>query len=134
MDLPRRIPDKKKGFYRQFNDQINYEFIEGDSHSIKAVNKLSHILKDKKIDFIFIDGDHSYEGVKKDYYNYISFLSEGGLIAFHDIRSRYFGVRKFWDEIKDEYHYKEIMSPKEVNSPGIGILYLGARAKHSYEL
>jgi len=124
MDLPRRIPNKKKEFYRQFNNKINYEFIEGDSHSIKTVNKLSNILKHKKIDFIFIDGDHSYEGVKKDYENYKSFLSVGGIIAFHDIKSRDFNVRKFWNEIKNEYHFKEIISPKEDDSPGIGILYL----------
>lgn len=124
IDLPRRIPNKKKEFYRQFNNKINYEFIEGDSHSIKAINKLSNILKHKKIDFIFIDGDHSYEGVKKDYENYIPFLSEGGIIAFHDIKSRDFSIRKFWNEIKNEYHFKEIISQKEDDSPGIGIIYL----------
>lgn len=34
--------------------------------------------------FIFIDADHSYEGVKKDWMNFSQLLAPKGLIAFHD--------------------------------------------------
>lgn len=37
-----------------------------------------------KIDFLFIDGDHSYEGVKKDFDLYLPLMNKGGIIAFHD--------------------------------------------------
>ncbi len=40
---------------------------------------------DKKIDFIFIDGDHSYEGVKKDVDLWIPKLNPGALVVMHDI-------------------------------------------------
>ena len=40
---------------------------------------------DKKVDFIFIDGDHSYEGVKKDVDLWIPKLNQGALIVLHDI-------------------------------------------------
>lgn len=36
------------------------------------------------IDLLFIDGDHSIEGCKNDYLNYIPHLKKGGYIAFHD--------------------------------------------------
>lgn len=36
------------------------------------------------IDFIFIDGDHSYEGIKKDWELYTLKLKKGGIIAMHD--------------------------------------------------
>lgn len=36
------------------------------------------------IDLAFIDGDHSYEGVKKDFLNVMKHLSPGGHILFHD--------------------------------------------------
>ena len=36
-------------------------------------------------DFIYIDGDHSYEAVKKDLYEYFDLVEEGGIIAGHDI-------------------------------------------------
>jgi hypothetical protein len=38
-----------------------------------------------KFDFIFIDGDHSYEGVRNDYEKFKQFLASDGFMAFHDI-------------------------------------------------
>lgn len=36
------------------------------------------------IDYIFIDGDHNYEAVKKDYEDWLPFVKTDGVIAFHD--------------------------------------------------
>ena len=38
----------------------------------------------KKIDLIFIDGDHSYKSVKKDFNNAIKLLNPNGMILLHD--------------------------------------------------
>jgi hypothetical protein len=38
----------------------------------------------KMFDVIFIDGDHSYDAVKRDFYNSIKFLKENGKIILHD--------------------------------------------------
>jgi len=35
-------------------------------------------------DFIFIDGDHTYEAVKKDFEDWYPLTKPGGFIAFHD--------------------------------------------------
>ncbi|WP_276480584.1 class I SAM-dependent methyltransferase [Paraflavitalea pollutisoli] len=35
-------------------------------------------------DFIFIDGDHSYDGIKKDWEQYSLKVRPGGIIALHD--------------------------------------------------
>ena len=42
------------------------------------------VIQDIKIDFLFIDGDHSYEGVKKDFDLYQKIMGEFGIIAIHD--------------------------------------------------
>jgi hypothetical protein len=34
--------------------------------------------------FIFIDGDHSYQGVRQDILDYFPILAPGGIMAFHD--------------------------------------------------
>ena len=34
--------------------------IQGDSHSIETLKKIEGILKGRNVDFLFIDGDHSY--------------------------------------------------------------------------
>jgi predicted O-methyltransferase YrrM len=46
-------------------------------------------MQDIKIDFLFIDGDHSYEGVKKDFELYSTLLSDKGIIVIHDTDSNY---------------------------------------------
>jgi predicted O-methyltransferase YrrM len=40
---------------------------------------------DEPIDFLFIDGDHSYDGVKADVDAWFSKLKPGATVAFHDI-------------------------------------------------
>ncbi|HTD39435.1 MAG TPA: class I SAM-dependent methyltransferase [Mucilaginibacter sp.] len=37
-----------------------------------------------KTDFLFIDGDHSYEGVSKDWHLYSTLLKKNSIVAFHD--------------------------------------------------
>ena len=47
---------------------------------------------------IFIDGDHSYEGVWSDYHNYRHMLAPNGLVVFHDTVVCK-GVKKLVDEL-----------------------------------
>lgn len=102
-------------------------FIEGNSHHLTTLDKLKKTLKGVSIDFLFIDGDHTYDGVKKDYEMYSTLVNSGGIIVFHDIndtqrhRERNVFVGKFWEEIKNtEKEYFEINSNKDW--AGIGVL------------
>lgn len=113
----------------------NRLYLEGSSHSVETHSQLSSLLKKKKIDLLFIDGDHSYEGVKKDFELYKSSVSKNGIIAFHDIvpdsfsrtgikTSSYVGeVPKFWNEIKQDYKYKEFIESEDQDGCGIGVIY-----------
>jgi len=47
------------------------------------------VLQDIKIDLLFIDGNHSYEGVKKDFELYSNLISEKGIIIIHDTDDKY---------------------------------------------
>lgn len=84
--------------------------IIGDSHDPKTLKELKGKLKGRPINILFIDADHSYESVKKDFEMY-SPLCEN-IVAFHDIeknRNRSEGkskVWKFWDELR-EIAFKE---------------------------
>lgn len=61
-----------------FRDQIR----ELRGWSTNVVSDFSKL--EQKIDFIFIDGDHTYDGVKKDWNAYSPFLRKGSLVVFHD--------------------------------------------------
>lgn len=85
----------------------------GDSHApslVKAVQALG------PFDFCFIDGDHSYEGVKADWENYGSVSK---IVAFHDIINNV-GCFRLWNEIKGRYRHVEYTSSLWL---GIGILF-----------
>jgi cephalosporin hydroxylase len=94
------------------------------SYDPETAIKAKEILKGNKIDFLFIDGDHRYEAIKEDYNLYSSLVRQGGIIAFHDIgENEQGGGRMFWNEIKNNFKYKEIL--KDPNKgKGIGILYV----------
>jgi predicted O-methyltransferase YrrM len=81
------------------------------------------LLSGRQIDLLFIDGDHTYEGVKKDWEMYSPLVRSGGLIVFHDVAGNYgeTQVKAFWDTIKTSYAHKEYMThPEELY--GIGVL------------
>jgi len=121
-------PSWKIPFYKSFatyNQKII--LIRDDSHKISTLESLKEILNNRKIDVAYIDGDHTYSGVKKDYEMYRSLIKPGGLIVFHDIvphKNRNVGVPKFWQEIHKEYDFKEIVQDWDQNGSGIGILVM----------
>jgi hypothetical protein len=52
------------------------------------------------ISALFIDGDHSYPAVKKDYDNWKNHVAQEGLLIFHD--SQMDGVGRLLSEIRSE--------------------------------
>jgi cephalosporin hydroxylase len=99
--------DARNARFRElYNDSCI--FIEGNSHDLATYDLLVKALDGKTIDFLFIDGDHTYEGVKEDYETYSSLVSENGYIGFHDIndtqrhRDRDVYVGKLWNELVGE--------------------------------
>jgi len=79
----------------------NYKHVEANSQLPETVEKVREFLPGP-IDFLFIDADHSYEGVKQDIELYFPLVKEGGIIAMQDINYDKFGndhVWKAWHEI-----------------------------------
>lgn len=63
------------------------------------------VKEDIKIDYLHIDGDHSYDGVKKDFDLYTSILSDNGIVSIHDTDKSYHDEYIVTNDIKSEYNY-----------------------------
>jgi predicted O-methyltransferase YrrM len=97
-----------------------------DSHQPETLSGIHEILQGHKLDFLFIDGDHSYEGVRKDFEMYSPLVRGSGLVAFHDITPcpPPKEVFKFWNEVKGSYVHKEFIHHTGKGSKGIGALWV----------
>ncbi len=115
----------RKTFIKSFGAKgQDIVLVEMNSHLILARNKIKQILKGRKLDFLFIDGDHSYNGVKDDFNMYVKFVKQGGIVAFHDILLND-TVGKFYQEIKNNFKHIEIIDRNvKNNNKGIGVLYI----------
>ena len=129
--------------YRSFARQRQHvELLRGDSHSSAMFDQLRGALGGREIDFLFIDGDHSYEGVKQDFETYSALVRTGGLIAFHDIvpqgadpRGREGAaendefssgeVSAFWQELKAQSETTEFVEDWSQGCFGIGLVRKG---------
>ena len=61
------------------------------------------VRQDIKIDYLHIDGDHSYEGVKKDFELYSTIMSENGIITIHDTDQKYHNTFIVTEDAKKDF-------------------------------
>ena len=96
--------------------------MDTNSHSKTTRQRIATLLDGRAVDFLFIHGDHSCEGVWQDFKMYSPFVAPGGLIAFHDISQnpteRTKGVAQFWREFAGDHDTDERVVNDE---PGFGI-------------
>jgi len=80
--------------------------------------KIHQILEDSKswdpasyrarMDYIFIDGDHSYEGVRNDTLKAFEMLAPGGTIVWHDFAAKSPGLVRFLTEWSRDHSLYQI--------------------------
>jgi predicted O-methyltransferase YrrM len=69
-------------------------------HVIKAdTAQVAEHMADESFDFVFIDGDHSYDGCLRDIKAWLPKVKPGGVIAGHDFHLEYPGVMKAVREV-----------------------------------
>ena len=132
LDLP------KEGFtYRRYRVPIfksltkngqKLHLLTADSHLEEVKNRVAGLLDGRSLDVLFVDGDHSYDGVRSDFEMYSPLVRRGGMVIFHDIvehsPDKCSEVSRFWNEIKQQHSHREIVEDPAQGWAGIGILYL----------
>lgn len=127
-------PPPRARFYHQFaRPKQHLHLLRLDSHLPSTLTEVRGVFGGEPVDFAFIDGDHTYPGVKADFLEYGPLVRPGGLIAFHDIllspRSPAKEVHLLWDQIKREHETWEFIDPDARREGhriiGIGLLRVG---------
>lgn len=121
-------PERKVKFFGSFCDDTDLECVRRDSHDPRTVDAVRDALDGREVDFLFIDGDHTYEGVKQDFEMYSPLVADGGIVAFHDTEHRmnddpdsFYGVKRYWQEIEGRYETEEFVADGE-HRYGIGMV------------
>jgi predicted O-methyltransferase YrrM len=124
IDIDSTFPYRKR-LFAHFAKRSRLSFINEPSEAISTVSRVND-LTNGQIDFLFIDGDHRYDGVKADFESYEPLVSDGGVIAFHDIiptPNPDMEVSRFWSEIEPQYDTThEFISPPDKSMGGIGLI------------
>ena len=99
------------------------ELIDGMySHDQRTIDRVREALDDRPVDFLFIDADHSYEAVRRDFELYEPLVRPGGIVALHDVSpdttSDTVGTAAFWAELKEGKGTDELIAG---GVPGYGI-------------
>lgn len=110
--------------------QCQVKLLTGNSHEAQFKQRVAHELAGRKVDFLFIDGDHTATGVAQDYNDYKEFVRPGGIIAFHDIlESQPYPdnqVYHFWKQVKPGAVTEEFVNDATQCGFGIGIIHVPA--------
>jgi predicted O-methyltransferase YrrM len=131
--LRHRYPLWRTRLYRGFaRDDQTVHVIRADAHKVSTVRDVQRRLPAGSVDFLFIDGDHSYQGIRRDFEFYSPLVREGGLVAFHDIvpggpgkHGDPGGVPVFWSEVRDGHRVEaEFVEDWDWGSCGIGVIRL----------
>ena len=105
------------------------EMVYGDSHDAATVERLQDVVAGDRVDVLFIDGDHTLQGVKSDFECFSSLVRPGGVVAFHDICDHphhpTVQVKAFWDTLDWNGQREEIVADP-VDWGGIGVLRVPA--------
>ncbi len=136
VDLPGGIhgggyPAVKQKLYQEFlhdRPKVSLTCIQDDSHAEKTRQKAETALAGDKLDILFIDGDHTYEGVKRDFELWSPLVKPGGHVVFHDIlphkHLKDCEVDRLWSELKAQYSWKEIVENSQQGWAGIGLIQI----------
>lgn len=131
-------PAWRISLYKAFATRMQQlDLLRGDSHDPRTRDRVRTLLEGESLDLLFIDGDHTFDGVRQDFESYGPLVRRGGLIAFHDITPPgnaatsaddagclVGDVPRFWREIRRDWDSQEFVASSPRGCFGIGLIHV----------
>lgn len=141
---------RRAAVYPTFSETARIDILYGNSHKERTYEEVTDRF-DGDVDFLFVDGDHTYNGVNEDFTMYRRLVDDDGIIAFHDIKRHArdrqekqarlrevddlaeeyvtigepeWGVSEFWEDVQSEYDTREFLTHPKQMGAGIGVIEL----------
>jgi len=98
------------GFWKKIDPQEHFKILKLEKWISTHITTSKEFARKTKhsYQYIYIDGDHTYEGVKSDYKFFWPRLEKNGVMSLHDIglkgtfQGEKYGVWKLWQEVKEK--------------------------------
>jgi hypothetical protein len=107
-------------------DGFTVHLVERDSSLAETAAEVAQLLGGAGIEALFLDGDHSFQGILADFRNYLPLMKSEAPLIFHDItnaaKNPAVQVHYLWRVIKSLAPHIEFVE-NEVNGWGIGIAF-----------
>lgn len=115
-DVYDKVSQYNNKHFRDFSVLLKMDFDDAVKH-----------FKDSSIDFLHIDGYHTYEAVKHDFETWLPKLTKDAFVLLHDtnVKEKNFGVWRFWEELKKKYP----INFEFYHGYGLGILQISENGK-----
>lgn len=99
--------EQREHYERDFDETRYMAYVQKTLDGFPNVTLVSGLTyltaKDhENVDLLFIDADHSYKGVSRDFYAWFPSIKVGGNIIFHDYSGTYPEVVQFVNELKKD--------------------------------
>ena len=118
MTKTRNNLDNVKTYYNN-NSIVN--LLQGNSYFDETETKFKDELGNNKLDLLFIDGDHTLDGVKNDFERYSKYVKKGGYIVFDDYHHTI--IKEYCDKLLKENSNIELITKfKSFNTSAIDLL------------
>lgn len=134
-------PKRKMPIFRRFpKSGQKLHLLRADSHAADTKEQVLRLLQRERLDYLFIDADHTYDGVWRDFKMYAPLVRSGGMIVFHDIvthtKETRSEVERFWIEVKEQYQHREFVEHAKpgtvpvavtgapMETSGLGVLFV----------
>lgn len=103
----------------KYGNATDFSLIKGNSYFDETEENFKNQLYEK-IDLLFIDGDHTFDGVKNDYERYSKYVRDEGIIVFDDYHHP--EIKFFCDKIVLENNLTVLCKFQSINSKAISMV------------